>query len=136
MKIDEEILPGMRLRAIYRGHTDVITRISWSPCGRFLASPSRDKTIRIWDTQHGECIKELSAHSEQIVSTTWSSDGSTLCSVSGDFDDESDLLECQICFWRTKDWKLQQMFPINSFPFDAKFSPVTSDLIVACGFGA
>ena len=46
--VGEEPLPGMKLRAICRGHTGSIGRISWSPCGDFIASPSDDKTIRIW----------------------------------------------------------------------------------------
>ena len=49
MEIGKEVVPGMRLRCICRGHTGTIGRIAWSPCGRFIDSPSTDKTIRIWD---------------------------------------------------------------------------------------
>jgi WD40 repeat protein len=47
MEIGKEVVPGIKLRCICRGHTDTIGRIAWSPCGRFIASPSEDNTIRI-----------------------------------------------------------------------------------------
>ena len=50
----ESPVPGLTLKRILRGHEGIIYRIAWSPDGRFLASPSEDKTIRIWDVQHGK----------------------------------------------------------------------------------
>lgn len=54
MEVGKEMVPGMRLRCVCRGHTDAIGRIAWSPCGRFIALPSQDKTIRIWDANDGD----------------------------------------------------------------------------------
>jgi hypothetical protein len=34
MEVGKEVVPGMRLRCICRGHTGTIGRIAWSPCGR------------------------------------------------------------------------------------------------------
>ena len=39
--------PGMRLRDIRRWFQETSGRIAWSPCGRFIASASQDKTICI-----------------------------------------------------------------------------------------
>lgn len=46
-------VPGLTLRHVLRGHKDWIGRIAWSPDGSYLASPSADKTIRIWDAHSG-----------------------------------------------------------------------------------
>src|SRR5436853_1628031 len=45
---------GVKLVRTLRGHTNWIGRIAWSPDGRMLASPSEDRTIRLWDTTTGE----------------------------------------------------------------------------------
>jgi WD40 repeat protein len=49
-----ELPRGVKLVRTLRGHTGTIGRIAWSPDGRTLASPSHDKTIRIWDVETGE----------------------------------------------------------------------------------
>jgi WD40 repeat protein len=55
MEIGGSPVPGITLRQRLRGRS-VIHRIAWSPNGRLLASPSDDKTIRIWDVECGECV--------------------------------------------------------------------------------
>ena len=45
--------PGFKLRHTLRGHESLISRIAWSPDGRFLASSSFDETIRLWDGDRG-----------------------------------------------------------------------------------
>ena len=65
--VNESPVPGVTLRRILRGHEDSIDRSAWSPDGFFLASPSRDNTIRIWDILSGECIKVLTGHKERVL---------------------------------------------------------------------
>src|SRR5687767_13252613 len=78
--VGEEPLPGMKLRAICRGHTGSIGRISWSPCGDFIASPSDDKTIRIWDAKNGACLALLEGHETGVSAVSWSLDGQIISS--------------------------------------------------------
>ncbi len=66
MRADDEVRkilpPGVKLLCTLRGHTDSIGRIAWSPDGQTLASPSRDKTIRLWNVKTGECLRTLERH--------------------------------------------------------------------------
>jgi small GTP-binding protein len=76
--------PGLTLRHVLRGHTMLIGRIAWSPNGAYLASPSEDKTIRIWDTRSGACVRTLQGHINIVFSVAWSPDSQRLASASAD----------------------------------------------------
>ena len=77
-------VPGLRLRHVLRGHTGWIGRIAWSPDGSYLASPSSDETIRIWDADTGKCVRSLIGHTATVSSVAWSPDGQRLVSASND----------------------------------------------------
>ncbi|MGB9180209.1 MAG: GTP-binding protein [Pyrinomonadaceae bacterium] len=77
-------VPGLTLRHVLRGHTDWIARIAWSPDGSYLASPSNDETIRIWDARTGACVRTLQGHSDKVISIAWSPEGQRLASTSTD----------------------------------------------------
>ena len=65
------------------GHVDIITHLVFSPDGRFIASASRDKTIKIWSID-GKNIATLTGHEDSITSLSFSADGQFL--VSGSWD--------------------------------------------------
>src|SRR5207244_2963208 len=77
-------VPGLTLRHVLRGRTGWIGRIAWSPDGAYLASPSKDKTIRIWDARSGACVCTLQGHTAVVISVAWSPDGQRLASASDD----------------------------------------------------
>lgn len=40
--------------------------------GRYLASSSKDTTIKIWDTIMGTCVRSLSSHTQSVTCVKWS----------------------------------------------------------------
>ncbi len=40
----------------YRGHSDFISAIAWSPNGKYIASGSWDHTVQVWDAQNGATL--------------------------------------------------------------------------------
>lgn len=87
-RADEEVRknlpPGVKLVRTLQGHTGVIGCIAWSPDGRMLASPSEDKTIRLWNIETGECLHTLKGHDDWVTSVAFDPEGHIL--ASGCFD--------------------------------------------------
>ena len=80
--LEEQAPSGFRLLHKLQGHLETITRIAWSPDGSKLASPSLDKTIRLWDAKTGQPMLKLEGHSKGIYSLAWSPKGDVIASGS------------------------------------------------------
>ncbi|EJF64410.1 WD40 repeat-like protein, partial [Dichomitus squalens LYAD-421 SS1] len=46
----------------FDGHETLVHQACFSPCGRFIASASSDRTVRVWRTSDGSCLATLSDH--------------------------------------------------------------------------
>lgn len=66
---------------LLRGHSDFITVTTFDPFGRYLASGSRDGTVRIWDIKTGVATKILQGQDSNPIGVTFSPDGKLLTSV-------------------------------------------------------
>ena len=70
---------------IFRGHTDGVSSVAFSPNGRRVVSGSRDCTIRIWDTGTGELIAgPFEGHTYAVWAVAFSPDGTRVVSGSED----------------------------------------------------
>jgi WD40 repeat protein len=83
-KVRKKLPPGVKLVRTLRGHTGFVARLAWSPDGRMLASPSQDKTIRLWDTETGECLRTLQGHEDVVLGVAFEPSGGLLASCGND----------------------------------------------------
>src|ERR1700694_5346885 len=69
---------------IYRGHSDYIFSLAFSPAGTTLASASRDTTVRVWRVNQSrvdtEDITVYREHKSSLLSVAWSPDGKYIAS--------------------------------------------------------
>ncbi|TVP99374.1 MAG: hypothetical protein EA381_10080 [Planctomycetaceae bacterium] len=66
------------------GHTSNVYRVESSPDGRWLASASKDATIRVWDADSGFDPRVIQCHERRVYSVDFSPTGSALVSASAD----------------------------------------------------
>src|SRR5260370_2923942 len=70
----------------YRGHTDRILTVAWSPNGKYIASGSLDKTVQVWATNPAAHSQPFiyRGHTAGVQTVTWSPDSNRVASGSID----------------------------------------------------
>ncbi len=69
---------------VLRGHSDMVTSVSWSPDGTQLVSGSRDNTARLWLVANENNTLTYSGHQAAVLSVAWSPSGSRLLASGGE----------------------------------------------------
>jgi len=108
------------------GHSDWfggILSVDFGSNNKFLASGSKDKTIKIWDIKRGTEVKTLSEHSDHINSVSVSPNNQLLASGG---DDKS------LKLWDLKAGKAIISIPHPQKIYSVCFSPDGNYIATAC----
>jgi len=106
-------------------HTDIISRIAFSPCEKYFATSSWDKTIRLWDITTEKQLLVFIGHMDKVNSVAFSPCGEYLTSASKDR---------TVRVWNTNTGKLLNTFLGHKhWVYDAIFSP-DGNLLASCGY--
>jgi ribosome assembly protein 4 len=91
-KPEEDKAPLTRMT----GHQQLVNQIAFSPDGRYVASASFDKKIKIWCGKTGRFLASLNGHVGAVYQVSWSADSLYIASASKD---------STVKVWYTKDPK-------------------------------
>ena len=75
---------GIKLLSLEGHEGEVVSKARFSPCGNYIASVSKDGTVRLWRTNDGSCIATLSEHDPRVRHISFSPNGKSF--VLGTYD--------------------------------------------------
>ena len=78
------VADGMFLREFENVHSDAVLSLDFSPDGKYLASSSADRFVRVVDLVTGKVAKAFEGHTSYVLGVAWKSDSRTLVSAGAD----------------------------------------------------
>jgi WD40 repeat protein len=69
----------------YKGHSDHVRAVAWSPDGKHIASSgSWETTVQVWNATDGSHVSTYKGHTNTVRAVAWSPDGKRIASASWD----------------------------------------------------
>lgn len=72
------------VRTFAEAHSDTVFDIEFSRDGRYLASASADKFMKVFDVNSGEHVRSFEGHTGHVLAVAWKGDGSNLATGGAD----------------------------------------------------
>lgn len=107
---------------VLTGHRRIIFDVAWSPDGQYIATVSRDRTVRVWSANTGLCLLVLYGHEDWVYGVSFSPDGKLLATGSGDG---------QVYQWALDKLPVRVVSPEATFP--ASLEPEDRAIVVERG---
>jgi WD40 repeat protein len=119
----QEIVYSVRERNRFEGHTDTITDISFSPDGKFIASSSKDKTVKLWNSDGSEKKPALQGkYRNEFTSVAFSPDSQIV--AAGNKDNK-------IYLWRLNGTLITTLTGHSDWVTNIRFSPDGKTIVSA-----
>jgi WD40 repeat protein len=117
-------VPKVTAQNTLGGHAQGVNGVSFSPDGKFLATGSADRTVKLWDASTGKEIKTLSGHTYWVNAVSFSPDGKLLATGSADR---------TVKLWNTTTWEEIKTLTGRSSVHAVSFSPNSKRLATGSG---
>ena len=75
---------GKFLREFANVHSDAVLSLDFSPDGKYLASSSADRFVRVVDLASAKVVKAFEGHTSYVLGVAWKRDSRTLASAGAD----------------------------------------------------
>jgi WD40 repeat protein len=103
-----------------RGHEQGVFSVSFSPDGKFLASGSLDKTVKVWEVGSWREVATLRGHENWVSSVSFSPDGKFLASGSSESYPNSPKT---VKVWEVGSWREVAILRHGDSVWSVSFSP-------------
>jgi len=96
---------------VFKGHTNSVLTVAFSPDGKALATAGMDKSVKLWDPRTGESIAVLNGHRCIVKSLAFTPDGKTL--ISGAGQSEGGKFSGELKAWEIPRGRLKRTVPMK-----------------------